>query len=71
MQAYITNEDSSCDKSSEYNDDSEKDTDALVEVSQVSKISIPKAISGNGLQVPILRHICLTNLYYSGPLNES
>jgi hypothetical protein len=48
-QAYIADEDSASDISSECVDDSENDTDALVEVCHLSKESIRKAIPSDWL----------------------
>jgi hypothetical protein len=44
MQVYIADEDSSSDISSECDDNSENDTDALVEVCNLSKESMRNAI---------------------------
>jgi hypothetical protein len=48
-QAYIADEDSASDISSSHSDDSENDTDALVEVCHLSKESIRKAIPSEWL----------------------
>jgi hypothetical protein len=69
--AYIADKDSASNISSECNDDSDNDTDTLVEVCHLSKESIKKPSLVNGLPILAPRHICLTNLYYSGTSNKS